>query len=1161
MNSFLTFIAGLIVTLLLAALIGPSFVDWNQYRAGIEAQASKASGREVRIEGDIDFSVLPSPHIQLNKVTISQATPAGDDMFARFDAVDAEVALAPLFGGEISITHITIIRPEIHLVVDAKGEANWRDLISEEAASREGAFSLAATSLDAAKFQDGTLSYVNQQSGHSWLAQDITGSVTATSLLGPMRGDFDMNVNDVPMSLKLGLAYFGGNKAFPVTLEADLTKSDTKFLFSGLATEFSATARLDGNGSIEYGKAPGSGGDDALPPVRVEAGLVATGSGATFRDLAVMMAGTTLKGKAEAKWEGRPYVSIDLATDALTLDPLADRFEKFTAANGQLLKAISSLDIPTSYDADLAVDVEGLMTHDALIRKASLRVSLEKGVLDIGTARGEIGGTTQVSVNGLLRPGEGGNRFQGEMTLVSQRLSELAMWLNGLRHPGKQEGPLASLRLKGQNQFALTSQLDLAADTISFKGIKAAYATTVDDTALSGDVSYQMRADANDVVTANLRARDFDFDPLLALQPVDGASGRTFLQSHDLGLKINADSVTAFETKLSGLQADLLVQNGKAHIETLEIADVVGAKISLKADLSGVTTGVLADLQGSFTGRIEAEKFGELLTLAGYDVPAFPAELALDLTGQSGEADDAQVRLDTLTLKGLVGDSRVDAVVKRRHENEGGVDRVDILANAVNANGADLLRQLRFSPAIDNPGPGNASLRMTATSDSDYDTEFRLNVGDAVLKTAGTMRTPLEGYSFKGKLDIDSPDLARLFSLYGAPEALADFAERQADGTGVVVSSGMQADRTQMHFENIEVVAGNLRLSGMAGFQRSQDENDNGRLTGDLVMNRLDLGGLMGLPVAPTEAAFDWPATALGWQVLGQVDADMSVKIDQLLMGPATFEKTDMKLELTGGVMNAESAAAEFAGGRATLSAKLTGGAAEPALNLLVAVDDGNLDAASKELVGVPFATGPFDGQLQIAGQGRSWLALVSSMKGMASLTSKGGALTPLYVDGFGKALVSLEKMDGFPPLVQDVLMSGTTSFDDLSMASVISDGVMGLKDQNVKLDGGEGTLSASLDLPRLAMTSRLDVRLDELEKAPAFAITSRGRTGAMETRTDTGALENFIAARLIAKQAEDLGVGALPPELSNLIGSAANDNADSRPAKAGGVALPLARP
>lgn len=1160
MNSFLTFIAGLLVTLLLVALIGPSLVDWNQYRAGIEAQASKASGREVRIEGDIGFNVLPSPHIRLNKMTISQAAPAGGDMFARFDEVDAEVALAPLFGGEISITHITIIRPEIHLVVNEKGEANWYDLISMDAAAREGAFSLAAVSLDAAQFEDGSLSYLNQRSGHSWLAQNITGTVTATSLLGPMRGEFDMRVEDVPLSLKLGLAYFGGNKAFPVTVEADMKNTDTKFLFSGLATEFSATARLDGNGSIEYGKAPGNGGKDALPPVRVEAGVVANGTGATFRDLAVMMAGTTLKGKAAAKWETRPYITIDLATDALTLDPLADRFGEFVAANGPLPKAISGLEIPTSYDADLSVDVEGLMANDALVRKAALTLSLDKGALHIDNASGEIGGATQVSLAGVLRPGETGNQFQGDMSLTSKRLSELAMWLDGLRHPGKQEGPLASLRLKGQNQFALTSKLDLLADKISFKGIKVAYAASAAQPALRGDVSYQMREGAHNVLVADLRTAAFDFDPLLALQPVDGKSGRAFLQDHDVGLKINADAVTAYDTKLSGLNADLLMENGKLHIATLEIADVVGTKISLKADLSGVTTGVLADVKGSFAGRIEGREFGQLLTLAGYDVPAFPAEVAIDLTGQSGEADDAQVRLDTLTLKGLVGDSRVDAVVKRRHENEGGVDSVDILANAVHANGAELLRQLRFAPAIENPGPGNASLRMTATSAQDYDTEFRLNVGDAVLKVTGSLSKPLEDYRFEGKLDLDSPSLSRVFSLYGAPDVLADFAERQADGTGLVLTSDMQSDRAHLHLENIEAVAGNLRLSGMAGFQRGR-ENENGILTGDLAMNRLDVGGLMGLPAVANEAGFVWPATALGWKVLGELDADMTVKIDQLLMGPATFEQNDLKVELAGGVMNVESAAAQFAGGRATLSAKLTGGEAEPALNLLVAADDGDLGAASKQLAGMAFASGRFDGQLQVSGQGRSWLALVSSMKGMASITSNGGALIPLDVDGFGKALVSLDKMDGFPPLVQEVLMSGTTSFDDLAMASVISDGVMGLKDQNVKLDGGEGTLSASLDLPRLAMTSRLDVRLDAPEKAPAFSITSRGRTGAMETRTDTGALENFIAARLIAKQAEDLGVGALPPELSNLIEAPANDNREARPAKAGGVALPLARP
>ena len=61
MNTFLSYLAGFIALLLVAALAGPTFVDWNQFRGEFEAQAQKITGREVTIGGDISFVVLPAP--------------------------------------------------------------------------------------------------------------------------------------------------------------------------------------------------------------------------------------------------------------------------------------------------------------------------------------------------------------------------------------------------------------------------------------------------------------------------------------------------------------------------------------------------------------------------------------------------------------------------------------------------------------------------------------------------------------------------------------------------------------------------------------------------------------------------------------------------------------------------------------------------------------------------------------------------------------------------------------------------------------------------------------------------------------------------------------------------------------------------------------------
>ena len=65
MRETLTVLAGLLVLALLAALIGPGFVDWRGYRPHFEARLAETLGVETRIGGGIGLRLLPSPRLTL----------------------------------------------------------------------------------------------------------------------------------------------------------------------------------------------------------------------------------------------------------------------------------------------------------------------------------------------------------------------------------------------------------------------------------------------------------------------------------------------------------------------------------------------------------------------------------------------------------------------------------------------------------------------------------------------------------------------------------------------------------------------------------------------------------------------------------------------------------------------------------------------------------------------------------------------------------------------------------------------------------------------------------------------------------------------------------------------------------------------------------------
>ena len=49
---------------LVAALVGPYFIDWNQFRPQFEAEATRIIGAPVRVGGKLDARLLPAPSLQ-----------------------------------------------------------------------------------------------------------------------------------------------------------------------------------------------------------------------------------------------------------------------------------------------------------------------------------------------------------------------------------------------------------------------------------------------------------------------------------------------------------------------------------------------------------------------------------------------------------------------------------------------------------------------------------------------------------------------------------------------------------------------------------------------------------------------------------------------------------------------------------------------------------------------------------------------------------------------------------------------------------------------------------------------------------------------------------------------------------------------------------------
>ena len=94
MQTTLLGLAVAIIVALVAALVGPLFIDWGRYRSAFEAEATRLVGMPVRVAGGIDARLLPTPSLFLNGIEIG-APGREPKLRARSLGVEATLAEKP----------------------------------------------------------------------------------------------------------------------------------------------------------------------------------------------------------------------------------------------------------------------------------------------------------------------------------------------------------------------------------------------------------------------------------------------------------------------------------------------------------------------------------------------------------------------------------------------------------------------------------------------------------------------------------------------------------------------------------------------------------------------------------------------------------------------------------------------------------------------------------------------------------------------------------------------------------------------------------------------------------------------------------------------------------------------------------------------------------
>ncbi len=393
MRESLTVLAGLLVLALLAALIGPGFVDWRAYRPQFEARLSEALGVETQIGGDISLRLLPSPRIALQDVRIGVGS-AGTSA-ATAEQATVELALTALARGEFRFSEARLDGATLQLVADETGAVRLPE--------RTGKAIPAEARLDRLTISRSAL--VWREAGRPVLTiAPIAAEVSAVSLAGPWR--FEGEVDGASLRITTGELEEGGR----LRAKANLTGEDLQLAFDGSFVfpprQGGVAAELDGVFNLS------PGGSVAL------SGRVRGGS----RQLELAGLALDLAGGA-ARLEGEGHYLPGNGTGALALRARrldADALAAALAERQGFARALHGL--PGSLDVSL--DLDQLIWHGEDFSGFALRGRLHDAGLSETSASVRVGGAL-IGASGSLEP----DGAEGRLNLKAEDARRLALLL------------------------------------------------------------------------------------------------------------------------------------------------------------------------------------------------------------------------------------------------------------------------------------------------------------------------------------------------------------------------------------------------------------------------------------------------------------------------------------------------------------------------------------------------------------------------------------------------------------------------------------------------------------------------------------------------------------------------------------------------------------
>lgn len=1118
MNSLYIGVGLTIITALVAALVGPFFIDWGLFRTSFEAEAERIFGAKVTVLGSIDARLLPSPWLSLGDVVVGSVDrPAGK--IGRFEA---RLELTPLLKGEFHISELRLDRPSLSVALKRNGTLALAGDPAPVAGTRRD---LGDASLEMAEIVDGRIDFADERAGRSFALERINGIVSGSALAGPLKAEGGAVAMGQSVAFRLAMGRVTAERAVPVKLQVTpggepvVVTVDAALSLTGgppRATGTAVVQRIDPEAKTDRG-------DPGPTPWRLESRFAVDPARLDLDPLTLAIGpddrAYQLNGRGRIDLGLTPNFDLALTAKQIDLDrALAGRVGEAVDLDGvarRVLGTIAGLPVP-DMPGRLALDVPGLVVGGGVLQDLRLIARPRPGGYSLEELTARLPGRSQVTASGRLSLA-GAPAFDGRLYVASEQPNAFAAWLRR----GGVQGRL--------DPVSVDAILKIDADSFRADQMLA----RIGAAQVRGHVQVSGIGSAPRVETG-ITADRLDLDQIRVLAGLFASPAG--LAPAATRIDLDAGQLVLGGVTARGVSARLAVDGESVEVSRLSVQDAAGAAL----DMTGRIDRFAARPDGNLQATVKAATLDGLVRMLRSlfpDTPALdrfaaaaphlaPLDARLTLTGQAnGERGDLQ-----LDVSGTAGPSRLAVAGKLAGSPaEWRAGRIDLNARLDGPDGGRLMRQLGI-PALSLKGAaGQASVTLAGVPATGLDGTAELEALGSRLALSGRVIAGDDGrLGVDGRGRLVSADLGPVLTVLGQP-TVTPLGRLPVD-----LGAGLSGTWPKLTLKAIDgrLGAGPLRGEATADLGATPVKLD-GRLElgtiglADLIDLGLGAGSLEALP----DAGQAWPGQALPGPSVTGLAADLRISAEALAMADKrVVERPEFRLRLRPGEVAVESFSGGLAGGKAGGQMRMRGNAGG---GVAVSGDIKIDGAAFGELVwrrdGRAVASGQMDLTATFETAGRSVASLVSGAAGGGAFGLRNGTLRSVNPAAFDAIVAAADnglelKEDRIRTLFQSRLDAGELPFERVDAAFSIGGGIVRLRDVAVASGPVRTSGTASLDLGRWTLEADWTIKADAGRNAvtgadPQVGVLFRGPLNAPVRSLDVAPLNAFLTLRAFERE------------------------------------------